>query len=217
MFRVNRLRLNKVQTPTRRIEDMNRVRVCSLSLLLMLTIGVPATVKAQSVQRLFSTPAARAELDRRRFQQSQPVTEITQPLVVPIIEVPLVTDDAEEIVYSLGGTMQKSDGGYTVWINNIVYDQTNLPENMQLLTPFSRGQLRIRDTRSGRNYDVKPGQVLNLSTGQLYESYQYQAALAATAAETAAAALETPAASDSGSAIIDSAAVQAVIELSQDL
>ncbi|PCJ26398.1 MAG: hypothetical protein COA96_05190 [SAR86 cluster bacterium] len=137
----------------------------------------PSFVSAQSLQRLFSTPALRAELDRLRNGSLHPesVTEI----LTDIAQLPNVTEldngELEDIIYSVGGAMLRSDGRYTVWINNQSYDQDNLPENIQLLTPFNKGQLRIHDPDSNVSFHLKPGQVLNLTTGQLYESYQYRA------------------------------------------
>ncbi len=181
---------------------------------------VPVQLSAQSLQRIFSTPATRAELDRLRFQIATGVA-IEEPVDEPFIDASIFTndDDEEEIVYALGGSMRKADGSYTVWVNDIAYDQNNLPRHMELLSPFSQGQLRISDSGSSANYDVKPGQVLNLTTGQLYESYQYQAVLEAAAVEAARLAIEDAANSSqsSGSAILDSAAVSNSLDAAQDL
>ena len=170
---------------------------------------LPTQLSAQSLQRMFSTPAARAELDRRRLQLESGVV-IEETVEESLIEIPLFTDDEEvEIIYALGGSMRKADGSYTVWINDVAYDQSSLPANMELLSPFSQGKLRIRNSDTGANFDVKPGQVLNLTTGQLYESYQYQAALDAAAAEAARLTAEE--------ATNDSAAVSNVLDAAQDL
>lgn len=187
------------------------------------TIG-PAQVSAQSLQRLFSTPAIRAELDRLRLQRASGVV-IEAPEEEPIVEIPVFTDaEEQETIYALGGSMRKADGSYTVWINDVAYDQGNLPGNMKLLSPFSQGKLRIRDSSSGENFDVKPGQVLNLTTGRLYESYQYQAVLEAAAAEAARLAAQAAASNaegsglgGTGSAILDSGAVSNLLDAVQDL
>ena len=194
---------------------------CSLliSTAIAVTVIAPTQLHAQSVQRLFSSPALRAELDRLRFQVASGIT-VEQPVTEqPFTEIPLFTEAELEVVYALGGSMRKADGSYTVWINNVAYDQTSLPSHMELLSPFSQGQLRIRDSGNGASFDIKPGQVLNLTTGQLYESYQYQAVLDAAAAEAARLAQQEAANSSqgSGSVILDSAAVEAVLEAAQDL
>lgn len=183
---------------------------------------VPVQLSAQSLQRIFSTPELRAELDRLRFQIESGVV-LEEPVAEPFIDIPVFIDDEEEVVYALGGSMRKADGSYTVWVNDVAYDQSNLPGNMELLSPFSQGQLRIRDSRSAANYDVKPGQVLNLTTGQLYESYQYQAVLEAAAVEAARLASQEAANSSqgigagTGSAVLDSTAVSNLLDAAQDL
>lgn len=179
---------------------------------------VPAQLSAQSLQRIFLTPAIRAELDRLRFQVASGVP-IETPAEKPFIDISRFTDSEEEVVYALGGSMRKADGSYTVWVNDVAYNQGNLPGNMELLSPFSQGKLRIRDSASGANYDIKPGQVLNLTTGQLYESYQYQAVLEAAAAEAARFAREaaTNSGQGTGSAILDSEVVDNLLDASQDL
>ncbi|MEX0964844.1 MAG: hypothetical protein WDZ52_12465 [Pseudohongiellaceae bacterium] len=188
---------------------MLRASCVTIGTILILSAVVPPPLHGQSLSRLFLTPAERADLDRRRFQAASGIATEEPVDDEPFIEIPLFTEDEEDVVYAIGGTMRKTDGSYTVWINNIAYDQTSLPRNMELLSPFSRGQLRIRDTRSNASFDVKPGQVLNLSTGQLFESYQYQAALAEQEAVEES--------QETGSIILDSAAVEAVLEAAQDL
>jgi hypothetical protein len=200
----------------------NRVyRVFGLSVYLAVIACTifPAQLSAQSLQRMFSTPAVRAELDRLRFQIQSGIV-IEEPQEESLIEIPIFSNEEEvEIIYILGGSLRKGDGSYTVWINDVAYDQDNLPANMELLSPFSQGQLRIRDSASGANYDVKPGQVLNLTTGQLYESYQYQAVLEAQAAEAERLAIQQAAnaSQGTGSAILDSGAVSNVLDAAQDL
>ena len=77
--------------------------------------------------------------------------------------------------------MQRSDGMYTVWINGVPIEQENLPDNMELLQPFEQGRLRISHLENGANYEIKPGQVLNLTTGELFESYDFEEPIPATA------------------------------------
>jgi hypothetical protein len=84
--------------------------------------------------------------------------------------------EAADVIFRHGGTMRRSDGSFTVWLNNVPVEQAELPANVELLTPYSRGELRIGDPDSNRNYRVKPGQVLNLTQGMLLESYQQPAA-----------------------------------------
>ena len=56
---------------------------------------------------------------------------------------------------------------------------------MELLFPDARGRLRIHKDRTGESFDVMPGQVLNFTSGQLLESYQFRAQLDSIAASDA--------------------------------
>lgn len=180
----------------------------ALCLLIGLIMGAaaPAQLSGQSLQRLFTTQPVRAELDRLRFQVASGEVIEQEESNEPLFEIPVFEDEEADVIYALGGTMRKSDGSYTVWINDVAFDQASLPANMELLSPYSQGQLLIRDVDSGASFRVKPGQVLNLSAGQLYESYQYQAVLAAAAAEAARIAASETASSlqEADSAAVDS-------------
>lgn len=148
----------------------------SLSAILMILVLLPISAESQSVFRLFSTPAERAELERRRLELFRPGQEpvLAEPAEDPLFDLPVVEEDEpEDIIYRLGGTMLRSDGSYTVWINDLPINQENLPENIQLLEPFSQGRLRITSPDNSRSFEVKPGQVLNLTTGELFESYDF--------------------------------------------
>lgn len=210
---------HKLSSHTRAKVD-NRIHrtVClSICLILGMAAMLPAKLSAQSIQRMFSTPATRAELDRRRFRQAAGI-EVVAPEAPPEKITEFTDEEDVELVYALGGSMRKADGSFAIWINDRAYDQSSLPENMELQSPFSQGRLRISDTSSGASYVVKPGQVLNLTTGQLYESYQYQAILAAQVDAATLATEEAVNASDgTGSAILDSAAVENLLNAAQDL
>lgn len=127
---------------------------------------------AQEVQRLFSTPLQRAQLDRLRTMANDPAS-IDVPIGLPI-EIPFLAEPEiiEDTIYALGGTMRRSDGSFTVWLNGAAVDQNELPEFMELLLPYSQGQVQIFNEETGQLHRVKPGQVLNYTSGELLESYQ---------------------------------------------
>lgn len=143
---------------------------------LLLFTHTPVVQAQAGLERLFTTPALRAELDRRRLRSLQPDSMRTEPVAPAPVQIPVVPDDAPEpdTIYQFGGSMRRSDGSYTVWINDAAYAGNDLPDNMELVQPYSQGQVRVRDPDTGAQYLVKPGQVLNLSTGELMESYEYR-------------------------------------------
>ena len=186
---------------TKTIASSSVAAVLCLSLTLIIAVLAPSQLHGQSIQRLFTSPTTRAELDRLRFQIASGAIVTEEIVEETSVELPDFSDEEVEVIYAVGGSMRKADGSYTVWINNVAYDQTSLSANMELLSPFSQGQILVSDPQTGTSFTVKPGQVLNLSAGRLYESYQYQSVVAAAAeaariAEAEASAFELDAESE---------------------
>lgn len=184
--------------------------VFSSQFLLILLVGLLLSIalaardaEGQALQRLFSTPAERAELDRRRYQQlsgvpvRETVLDIPLPITVPSDE------DIPDVIFAHNGTVQREQGRYTVWLNNQPFDQDNLPANVVLLEPYQQGRLRITDTGSGRSFQLKPGQVLNLTQGLLMESYNYeeQASVGAVSNDADDSLADSPSSNQAGNAI----------------
>jgi hypothetical protein len=145
-----------------------KLHLCSLLALSLLVGGETGfaqnTVATEEVGRLFLTPAERSHLEllRQRSLQPQPLIEETEP--EPERPAPVLEPEAR--LFSHGGTLRRSDGSYTIWLNSQAYAQDQLPDNVQLLLPYAQGQLLIRDPDNG----------IGLSTGQILESYQVPAA-----------------------------------------
>ena len=138
------------------------------------TMLLAGDVSAQSVQRLFSSPTLREQLDRIRQRGGLSANdEEILSVDVPIFE-DIFREEAPppDVIYTLAGAVKQRDGQYTVWINGQPIHQDELPDNMELLSPFDQGKLRISNPLTGDVFQLKPGQVLNLSTGTLLESYQ---------------------------------------------
>ncbi|MCG8412728.1 MAG: hypothetical protein MI746_00780 [Pseudomonadales bacterium] len=141
---------------------------------ILLLLTTPLS-QAQTVVRLFSTPAERAELERQRLALYRPdLVQVAPQQAEPLIELPALAEpELPDVIYRMGGTMLRSDGLYTIWLNGEPINQEDLPDNMELMQPFAQGRLRIRNPATGTNYELKPGQVLNLTRGELFESYEY--------------------------------------------
>lgn len=150
--------------------------------LALLVSGIAETASAQTLQRLFTTPQQRVILDRARMQEIQrrntQALNPQQPIVDVLTDAQIqeTSEPTAVTLYTLGGTVARSDGSFNVWINQTAYNASNLPQNMQLLQPYSQGQLRIRNPETGIGYTIKSGQTLNLLTGQIYEAYQISTA-----------------------------------------
>lgn len=190
--------------------NVNKSTVLCMSLIILGGVVLIASeeVSAQTVQRLFSTPAQRAQLDRIRSRRDEPVVE-NSGIQLPIIDIPFFEEEEViDIVYAHGGTVQSANGTLTVWLNGKPLAAEDLPANIELLSPFNQGQLRIRNEATGDTFDLKPGQVLNLTRGELLESYQVPPEPPEVPMGTAA----STAAVSATSAEIDLATVERMIE-----
>ena len=180
MTRTNAERHDK---PVRRLCELAAM---VLAVFLVGSASIPAAQAQTGLSRLFTTPPLRAELDRRRLRQLQGAPVERQPSAVQLTLQDIESEQPiPDTIYALGGSMRRSDGTYTIWINSRSYAESDLPSNMELLQPYNQGQMRITDPESGANYIIKPGQVLNLTQGAILESYQYQAQTTAAVAAAA--------------------------------
>lgn len=148
---------------------MNKVIIIALVGLVAALLG--HTSNAQEGVRLFLTPQVRLELERRRLGIMPPAPEPEVSVIDTITE--LVNREPEpDVVYALGGSVIKDDGSATVWLNGVAVDEANLPEGISIQQPAAMGKLSV--SANGQEYVIKPGQVLNATTGAVYEAYQWQ-------------------------------------------
>ena len=140
------------------------------TLLSMLLLAVlPGVVIGQDFDRLFTSPVQREEMDMRRQKLLAP--EEVEAEVTSQAEAAAESESAvEEIldtVYRFQGIVRRSDSPNTVWLNGAALAESNLPEHIELL--LAQDLLRIRQPLTGRSYLIRPGQMLNLSSGQISE------------------------------------------------
>lgn len=146
-------------------------KLCFILLAYCLVSFYSVTSIAQTGVRLFLTPQVRLELERRRLGiieiAPQPEASIIDVITDLVSHEPIV-----DVVYDLGGSMIKADGTATVWLNGTAVDEHDLPDGVRIQKPASMGKLRI--SANDQEYTIKPGQVLNATTGIVYEAYQWQ-------------------------------------------
>ena len=151
-------------------------RTCCFSFVgFVFTLLVSQTSLAQFQGKIFTTPEERAYLDAlrqdflKRTEEQGFDIDKAEPPPLPVTE----TEQPENttlVEYTLGGIMTRSDGSRTVWLNNQPVAEASLPANMSLLTEGSLVMLRI--TVDATRYQLKPGQTLIASTGEIQEAWQ---------------------------------------------
>jgi hypothetical protein len=128
---------------------MNALRHLAVLLCLGLCAGSPAW--ADDLGRLFTTPVDRARIDAVRAGRA--------PAAEPDAPANAVT--ADRLI--VNGTLTGSDGKRLVWVNGARVEEGRDP----VLQKDGRIRLGWRDgTRA-----LKPGQGLDLSSGEVFESY----------------------------------------------
>ncbi len=140
--------------------------IVSVSLSVLSSAGV-----AQSGVRLFLTPEVRLELERLRLGIVEAIPE-PKPSIVETITDFVNREPKPDVIYALGGSMLKSDGSSTVWLNGVAVDEERLPSGVSIEKPAEMGKLIV--TTADEEFVIKPGQVLNATTGVIYEAYQWQ-------------------------------------------
>ena len=129
------------------------MRIVAIAVLLGSLLGA-ASAGAQELGRLFFTPEQRAALDARRKAR------------VP--DKPAATPQAESPVTRINGTVQRSGGKSTVWVNGEA-----LPEGAQAGGPqvaprtAEQGRVSIPAGEGAQRYDLRVGESLDRGSGEV--------------------------------------------------
>jgi hypothetical protein len=151
-------------------------RACQFQLLCFLfMLLMSQSSLAQFQGKIFTSPEERAHLDALRddfLKKSQDKGFDFEEAAPPPL--PETTEeqaaDSTPIEYALGGILTRRDGSHTVWLNNEPVAEANLPANMRLAVDGPLVVLRIAVGTS--RFQLKPGQTLNASTGEIQETRQ---------------------------------------------
>lgn len=147
------------------------MRSVSILALVLLLGGLSASVVAgeEAFGRLFFSPEDRAVLQLQR--ESASVAAVSR-----VAEEVDKQEDAEPPprVFSLGGTVTGRDGVRAVWLNGQRYTEDGLPANVQVVKPYTVGQVVFRNEETGELYRLHPGQTLDLNEGRVRELYERQ-------------------------------------------
>jgi hypothetical protein len=122
-------------------------------LLLLAALALPpASAQAQELGRLFFTPDQRAALDARR-KARVPDKPAATTVISPTTR--------------LDGYVKRSDGPSTVWVNGEGLLETS-PEAPRIgATRRDDGRVSVPVGESGARVGLKPGEVLDRSTGEV--------------------------------------------------
>ncbi len=154
--------------------------------LLMLTVmsltGMPSFA-AEPPGRFFFTPEQRVQLDIARKQKSRVTlaSEIEEN-AAPVAE-----------ILTLGGSVRRSDGKSTVWLNNRAVNDREAPGGVIIdhrLRP--NGAVSLQVPQSARSIELKVGQSVDIVSGVIEEPFARQVTAPKPAAAESAAGKPAP-------------------------
>lgn len=136
----------------------------------------PAIGAADNVGRLFFTPDQRAQLDilRARRDPRQPVTADADP--VAAAPAPAPPQGPDTVTYN--GVVRRSDGKSTVWINGKAVDERNRvrgAHDVDVVGMRADGGVAVVIPQASRVASLKVGQLLEVNSGRIEESYSRRA------------------------------------------
>lgn len=131
---------------------------------------LPSITFAQGFGKVFSTPVEREYLDRQR---EEALRELSEQERLALLDAPPTVQEileTEPTLIHMGGSVRRTDGNHTIWLNGIAVRLSDLPANARLEFVGNLGVLYVRG--SSQEYVVKPGQTLNADTGDIREDYE---------------------------------------------
>ena len=131
---------------------MNRAR--ALLLLFGAIASLPSATHAQSLGRLFLTPAQRTALDVRR------ASRVPDKPAAVVVESPTARVD---------GQVVRSGGRSTVWVNGVAVREGAQSEGLRVVPAAGgAGSVTLAVGESDRQVDLKVGDSMNRDTGELH-------------------------------------------------
>ncbi len=147
-------------------------RLIAFLLLLFTAVQAHAQQGNQSsaLGLLFTTPEERAYLDYLREDFLQRTA--SEGFDIQTEEIPEIEPEAPEqnVEFYLNAIITNQDGSHTIWLNGAPVRELDLPGEVRLVHRSGRDMLQI--ATSSATYLLKPGQTVNLSTGELWESFE---------------------------------------------
>lgn len=132
-----------------------------------------AGAQAQLVGTLFTQPEEREYLDylREEFLRNNAAEGFDiEETAIPEIPVAEATEPSGPTELSFGGIMTRRDASRSVWLNGRLLEESELPDGISLMNGERTASLLI--AYEGDTYVLRPGQTVDLTTGNVLENFQ---------------------------------------------
>jgi hypothetical protein len=146
-----------------------------VSLLLNSLCYLPASLAAESVGRLFTSPIERQNLEylRQIRKPNAPIAVPEDAPVLPAEPTPIVLPEAVH----MQGYVKRNDGKEsTVWVNNQMMRENSRNKDVIVgKLPQNGNRIPIKLPANGKNLSIKAGQVYDPETNKLREARSHAA------------------------------------------
>ena len=160
-------------------------------------LALPAgVVHAQLTGALFTEPEEREYLDylREEFLRNSAEAGFN----IEETAIPDIPDGqaapSGPVEFTFGGIVTRRDGSHSIWLNQRLLEESELPDGMSLVTGEGSPSLRI--LYSGSTFVLRPGQTVDLTTGTVTATASRPAPTATSPAQSTANATAPAAAAD---------------------
>ena len=143
-------------------------------LFLILVLCAQSAWAAESIGRLFTSPAERSDLDYLRQTKKNLPVKAESPMQESTVEAaPIVLPDA----INLQGYVKRNDGKQgTVWVNNKAMQENTGNKDVQVgKLPSDGNRVPIRLPANGKNLTLKAGQVYDPENNRVREARSHAA------------------------------------------
>ena len=143
-------------------------------LFLILVLCAQSAWAAESIGRLFTSPAERSDLDYLRQTKKNLPVKAESPMQESTVEAaPIVLPDA----INLQGYVKRNDGKQgTVWVNNKAMQENTGNKDVQVgKLPSDGNRVPIRLPANGKNLTLKAGQVYDPENNRVREARSHGA------------------------------------------
>jgi len=153
-------------------EGSRKMKRALLFLTLQITISI-AWANTGTYGRLFLTPQQRAALDDARRNK---VREVVPKPVKKFVDAPPKREQPSGSV-TLNGIVRRSDGESTVWVNGVAMPGDAPTGKFQVAPTSSQsGVVQVPNPDRSNPVELKVGQRLDMSNGQITERYANRSA-----------------------------------------
>ncbi len=133
--------------------------------MLMLVVGNPQVASAAGLATLFTTPQERQIINSNRYKSeavSAPVEEVETEAVESAVQ-QLIQEEVTQ-QYQISGITISSEGPHSVWINSMVYEDSELLEDGSKIKVIAGNEIRVRITApDGKHHYATSGEIIDVT------------------------------------------------------